>query len=961
MDLTLSHLAAAGVWASLLPVGAMLLRMAGIGLESASRTSRALAQVATGVLAWSLVLLCLAWSSRFSPAGAGWVGWAVVAAWLFYRRARPAGPARSAGRTGIWIAALLLLGAAVLHGGWPKESLFAERDEGIYTLHALHLLRTGENRIDMQAVGLADSAVAAAMAKEKALEFPGIYPTGTRWTFQFSALPSLWMAQMAATFGDAGLFRVNVLFSLLSGLALLSLLRELLPGRAGPWPLVVLAAFLLNPAQVWVARVNLSEPLAQWFTLSGLLLTVLAFRDRNQRTGLLAGLVLGGAALVRIDALLTLLLLLAAYPLAWLASGQKRPDGPWAGLAAGATLMTGFGIAYFALDVAPYWNDHASFLLPLLLVSLPLLVIAALIAPGRLPPFPAGFARAALAGVGVLLVALFLYAAIVRPWLANPALINSPLVPSLLGQRDYRELSLVNLAAYLGWPLLVAALAGYVLQLRSLATPGTAIVLSVLLGCSAAFLWNPMVSPDHVWASRRFIPVVMPGALLMAGLALALASRAWPDRLRQGVAVLLAVALAGQMTWTQRSTVFFAEEKGLLTALRALDEQLPANAGLLLVDGSTLAAVLLAGFGRPALPAINGSFDQAVAVHQDLARCAAERPCVAVHVPGVLFPGLSTHDLGAVTLLRQRIGGTPRAPATATDSSQVQRQLTRIDGFMPAVDDRLVGEHRDWRLPEHGFWDGEVGTWGSMRWTDGDATVRVPSLPAAAVEFLLQLPKDGGSHLRLSINDEILFEGLGGAGRWQRSFRPPAPGVDGYWNVRIQSSRFTAADRYGGGDQRTLGVKVEAVRLVAAPPSLGKAAAPDYRARLELVSAGAAGGATPRRILLTVRNDGQDTWLPAAEATAEQPPVQLGLLLLDRGAPLGSVRHVEQRVALPHRLAPGEDVLIAVDLDASFSGGAKLPESDYDLVVSPVLEGVAWFHDHGALPLRIPVQASELK
>jgi hypothetical protein len=55
-----------------------------------------------------------------------------------------------------------------------------------------------------------------------------------------------------------------------------------------------------------------------------------------------------------------------------------------------------------------------------------------------------------------------------------------------------------------------------------------ALPLAVIIGGSAAVLWQPFTVPDQPWASRRLVPVVLPGLILIATWAAAwLTRRAW--------------------------------------------------------------------------------------------------------------------------------------------------------------------------------------------------------------------------------------------------------------------------------------------------------------------------------------------------------------------------------------------------------------------------------------------------
>ena len=70
-----------------------------------------------------------------------------------------------------------------------------------------------------------------------------------------------------------------------------------------------------------------------------------------------------------------------------------------------------------------------------------------------------------------------------------------------------------------------------------------ALPLAVILGGSAAVLWQPYTVPDQPWASRRLVPVVIPGLILLAVWAAAWLSRRARDRGAGAVTATLVGAL----------------------------------------------------------------------------------------------------------------------------------------------------------------------------------------------------------------------------------------------------------------------------------------------------------------------------------------------------------------------------------------------------------------------------------
>ena len=59
------------------------------------------------------------------------------------------------------------------------------------------------------------------------------------------------------------------------------------------------------------------------------------------------------------------------------------------------------------------------------------------------------------------------------------------------------------------------------------------------------YIWRPTITPDQIWAARRFLPAVFPGIILLAFGALSALARAPDPRLigqRRSLAIVLAIA-----------------------------------------------------------------------------------------------------------------------------------------------------------------------------------------------------------------------------------------------------------------------------------------------------------------------------------------------------------------------------------------------------------------------------------
>lgn len=678
----LKALAEFGVWPAVYPIGVWLVVLAGAKLRLLRRS--ALAMLCVGSAAWTLALMALAAAGLFYPAWIGAMGWATTAA------AVSRAPLRQAMRTALprWRPSLLAVGAIVLaagllYAGFPKQSLLGERDEGIYAQHALHLLRSADSRIDLQALGIASDPAVSAIEHKRSPELPGIYPTGTRWTFQFSSATPVWMAMLGAVLGPQAIFRFNAVIGALNCLAFYALMLRCLPPGRRHWAIAALAIFALQPAQVWISRNSLSEPFCAWFVLNGVWVAALAIARRSQSLGWAAGLLLGMSALVRIDAVVFPLTAACAALVFSAVDRTRGRGGARAALSVGAGCLAASVAAmlYFALLVRPYFVGLADLALPAMIAALSCLLGAWLYSRVRPAPMPERAWGAAAWLAATALLAVFAYAMWIRPDVLPYALIESKLVPHLNGMRDYREISLRNLSAYLGlWVVLAAGLGAAVAVwrvLRHRAATAVDWTMLFLLVPTLVYLWRPMISPDHVWAARRWVPAVFPASIAFAAVGIAFLAQRWPRRTQRAAAAAIAVALSAQLLWQQRESLFLREDRDLVAQIGAIAGHLPADRVSYVAGSGPLTSALLSGYGRPVamLPADLGPLSV-----ERLSRygACAGGPCLIVHPKGLAITGAGARIVAELPIARVRRNTAFHAPARGVHEERSDWRITRI-------------------------------------------------------------------------------------------------------------------------------------------------------------------------------------------------------------------------------------------------------------------------------------------
>lgn len=480
----------------------------------------------------------------------------------------------------VWSATLLVvmsLAAVVWAGVTHSEQVLPRRDSGSYLQSAVQLA-SGHARpiaVPRESVGGADVLAVDGIT----LASPAFYATGTPQDPsiqpQFPIGASAWYSVAWWVGGPAALaWAPAILFGLtVLGVGLLA--STVVGPRWGP--LAALGTALLFPL-VHVARATYSEPVALPVLAAGLLTMVLAARSAavpdvvvSRRTALVAGVLMGGAVLIRVDALREVVLVV---PVVVLAALQRQAHARVLGVATAVSGTVALGLTW--LTSSEYLGSIAASLLPLVALGAAVCVLGALLLHGArrgwaMPALIQAWLPRVLAG-GVVVVGLVLAS---RPWwqvvrqsAADP---GARVVAGLQarqglpvdGGRTYAEQTVVWLSWWLGPAALgLALVAAGVLAHRAASAwvdgrelPGWTGPAVVGIGSTLLTLYRPGITPDHPWADRRLL-IALPTVVLLTVACAAVVSR-WSTRrlpYAVNVAVSIAVALAllvptGLATW----------------------------------------------------------------------------------------------------------------------------------------------------------------------------------------------------------------------------------------------------------------------------------------------------------------------------------------------------------------------------------------------------------------------------
>jgi len=416
--------------------------------------------------------------------------------------------ARPPGLTALLPIALLILGV------WrffpPSEYVIGGKDPGVYLNEGIQIAQRGTLVVrDPVVRSIPPFARDLFIPPDRnaehylAVRFMGFYVIDPDSGAVIGQFPHLFPASIAIGYGVDGLSgaRLTVGVWALFGLLSVYFMGARLIGRAAAAAAAALLA--LNVVTVWFARYPNAEIVMQTLVFGALLATARAQIDDDPFFSPVAGVLLGLLLFLRFDTALAVAAVVVAIALGYVAGRRVRWTF-WPPLAGAISLATWYYLGplrnYVQLPIVfvshlPTWQFAA--------FGAALLALTGLVVAGqRSRVWSARLARHVPNAITFVVVVLAIYAL----WFRHPG-----------GKlTDYDAYALRTFADYyLTLPVLIAALIGFaiVIRTRFWADPGFAITLTAF---SLVLFYKIRIVPEHFWAARRFLAVILPGALLLA-------------------------------------------------------------------------------------------------------------------------------------------------------------------------------------------------------------------------------------------------------------------------------------------------------------------------------------------------------------------------------------------------------------------------------------------------------------
>jgi hypothetical protein len=466
-----------------------------------------------------------------------------------------------------WSAAIPLVLVALAASRFfpPSEYIIGGKDPGVYMNEGIQIAQRG-------GLVIRDPVVAAVPPFARELFFPsygqtaydslrfmGFFITHVDTGEVVGQFPHLFPASIAIGYGIDGLTgarRATGAWAVLGVLAVYFIGVRVVGRTAGAAAATLLT---LNVIQVWFAKYPNSEVVMQALLFAALLANARAHVDGDRFFAPVAALLLGLLLFVRFDAVLAIAGVGAGLVLG-LCHGQRLR----ASFLAVSGGMIGLAALYLLGPMRPYAERPITFF-----TTLPSWQMAILAAAGagmavvawqwrRAAPNPTIGRWAPVAIVGTVWLLAF-YALVFRHQAGKLAIHDADALRTFTNY-------------YVTLPALLAALLGLGLAARRWFWRDPALILTLIV-FACFFFYKLRIVPEHFWMTRRFLPVILPGVLLLAAAA---ALEGWrppahtAGRLRMLVRLMFVGVLAFQYARASRPVVHHVEYAGLIPRLERL-------------------------------------------------------------------------------------------------------------------------------------------------------------------------------------------------------------------------------------------------------------------------------------------------------------------------------------------------------------------------------------------------------
>ncbi len=320
-------------------------------------------------------------------------------------------------------------------------------------------------------------------------------------------------------FGIQGILKTNIIICGLALIVFYGFCRLYIkPG----WAYISALILSLSLPFIFVARDAYSEALSIALIFGGLTILTLAMRNKQLLLYFTAGFVLGASALARIDAYITfigVIFAIALYMMSIYRDHTKRALSILCLFAVGLFTVSAVALFDVYLLSHSYFISHSRFIKPELymMIAITLASSMLIVVNSRFDiwkKFGSTVPKRSARALPILVCTVFGYLAFRQLWFTG----MSPNMDGVIA-RNFAEQSVNWLWWYFGPVTVMLGILGLIKALQDHIQKRQLDMLPFILGfCATAliYLYQPNITGDHPWATRRLLPIVMPGMVFLA-------------------------------------------------------------------------------------------------------------------------------------------------------------------------------------------------------------------------------------------------------------------------------------------------------------------------------------------------------------------------------------------------------------------------------------------------------------
>jgi len=486
---------------------------------------------------------------------------------------------------------------------YTSQNIFKYRDPAVYNLTAKWLIDHDNLRIPV------DTTLSEGTTEGFVNQSPAFHPIneeGNRLYAQGLHLLPAYSSVLGRATNDYRAFKVNVF---LASVALLTLFAFFRLFMAPKYAFLGMACLSFSLPFLYFSRDMYTEPLLVAFLFGSMTALYHAMKNRHNVYWILSGLLLGSTAMVRIDSYLSFFGIFFAIGL-YVALLQKRKRK-------GITKQVSLFLLSCAAACVVGWLDLTVlskyhyvtlngrldisnlFIGVLLLIATMTAVVWVSWKTNIMNTLKKAFLRISLSSAMILLAAVMGLVFIMSVYRIDSEIYAIREIAAFQSPIEIKGLNYVSYSSvilwiiwYMGIPIALLSLFGLFKFVKQVLRDKTMLGLPaacVFISVSFFYIYDPHITPDHVWASRRLLTIIFPGVIFFAMISVELImSLPVRKKISNIIKITLPAIVIIPILTTSSFYLFERTHQGSLTQIKELCSILPENSSVLLAGSLSL-------------------------------------------------------------------------------------------------------------------------------------------------------------------------------------------------------------------------------------------------------------------------------------------------------------------------------------------------------------------------------------